>query len=488
MKTIVVLSDSLNRHFLPPYGNEWVVAPNIARLADRSILFDNHWLGSAPCMPARRDIITGRINFLEREWGGLEPFDRPLVSEIRRAGVHCHIETDHHHYAHVGGENYHCTFSTWRLHRGQENDRCWSRDREPEEPDHLGRWTPQYATNRSTFLDESQFPTPATFAGAIDWLDANRDRDDFMLWVEVFDPHEPFDYADAYAGLYEENWTGPLYNWSGYEHAPEGEEASAHLRREYARTLTMMDAWLGRLLDKLDALGILDETLIILTTDHGHMLGEHGVTGKNRWHVWNEMARLPLIVLLPGSRHAGERRSQLTQNIDLMPTLMDYHGVPIPNRLHGHSLRPALEDDAPGLRAAALYGWFGQSVNVTDGTCTYLRSPADASNRPLYRHFLTPGSMHLHDMCGPEFYDQAELGRFLPYTDWPVLRARATRPVGDDWATSGLYRIDADPYQTMNLCGTELEEQYERLLARALAMHDAPPSQYERLGLPNTCG
>ncbi len=78
MKVIMVLSDSLNRHYLPTYGNRWVIAPNIERFARRSVVFDNHWIGSAPCMPARRDMITGRLNFLEREWGGLEPFDIPF--------------------------------------------------------------------------------------------------------------------------------------------------------------------------------------------------------------------------------------------------------------------------------------------------------------------------------------------------------------------------------------------------------------------------
>ncbi|MFW6270555.1 MAG: sulfatase-like hydrolase/transferase, partial [Bacillota bacterium] len=69
MRTVMVLLDSMNRHFLNIYGNNWVKTPNIDRLAQDSVIFDNHWLGSAPCMPARRDIFTGRLNFLERNWG-----------------------------------------------------------------------------------------------------------------------------------------------------------------------------------------------------------------------------------------------------------------------------------------------------------------------------------------------------------------------------------------------------------------------------------
>ena len=122
MKAVFVLSDSLNRHFLPSYGNDWVQAPNIDRLARRSVTFDNHWIGSAPCMPARRDILTGRLNFLEREWSGLEPFDRPFTRLLRNNGIHTHMETDHYHYFHVGGENYHTQFGSWRFHRGQEWD------------------------------------------------------------------------------------------------------------------------------------------------------------------------------------------------------------------------------------------------------------------------------------------------------------------------------------------------------------------------------
>ena len=124
MKAIFVLLDSLNRNYLPIYGNDWVRAPNIGRLAKKGVVHDNHWLGSAPCMPARRDILTGRLNFLERPWGAIEPFDVPFPGLLRKAGIRSHMETDHYHYFHVGGENYHTQFDTYQFHRGQEND-CW---------------------------------------------------------------------------------------------------------------------------------------------------------------------------------------------------------------------------------------------------------------------------------------------------------------------------------------------------------------------------
>lgn len=79
MKTIVILMDSLNRRFLPAYGNTWVRTPNIDRLAARSCVFDNHFVGSAPCMPARHDLLTGRIDFLERNWAPVQPDRKSVV-------------------------------------------------------------------------------------------------------------------------------------------------------------------------------------------------------------------------------------------------------------------------------------------------------------------------------------------------------------------------------------------------------------------------
>ena len=87
-------------------------------------------------------------------------------------------------------------------------------------------------------------------------------------------------------------------------------------RRKYANLLQMTDRWLGKLLDEIDRQNGWNDTLIIFSTDHGLMFGEHGQLGKNACHAWNEIAHIPMFVHLPGSKNAGERRCQLTQNID----------------------------------------------------------------------------------------------------------------------------------------------------------------------------
>ena len=105
-RCVVIMFDTLCRHFLPPYGNEWVKAPNFVRLAKRTCQFNQFYVGSMPCMPARRELHTGRHNFLHRSWGPLEPFDDSAFELLHEAGVHTHKATDHHHYWEDGGATY----------------------------------------------------------------------------------------------------------------------------------------------------------------------------------------------------------------------------------------------------------------------------------------------------------------------------------------------------------------------------------------------
>ena len=122
MKAIVVMFDSLNRHMLPPYGGDWIKAPNFSRLAKRSATFDNCYVGSMPCIPARRELHTGRTNFLHRSWGPIEPFDDSMPEILGANGIHTHLATDHQHYWEDGGATYHTRYKSFEFIRGQEGD------------------------------------------------------------------------------------------------------------------------------------------------------------------------------------------------------------------------------------------------------------------------------------------------------------------------------------------------------------------------------
>ena len=133
MKAIMVMFDSLNRRFLPPYGCETIHAPNFARLAERTVTFDTCYAGSMPCMPARRELQTGRYNFLHRSWGPLEPFDDSMPEMLKQAGVYTHMITDHQHYWEDGGATYHNRFNSYEFFRGQEGDAWKGRVPAPDE-------------------------------------------------------------------------------------------------------------------------------------------------------------------------------------------------------------------------------------------------------------------------------------------------------------------------------------------------------------------
>lgn len=494
MKTIVILMDTLNRHMLRCYNpEEKTITPGIDRLAARSVTFDNHYIGSAPCMPARRDILTGRLNFLERGWGPIEPYDVTLPELLRKQNVFTHIVTDHSHYMELGGEGYLQQFNTWDFIRGQETDVWASRIAEPDNiPDeYLGRVGRQYQCNRMRFHTDADYPTPKTFAAATNWLKENEGADNFFLMVEAFDPHEPFDATQEFIDLYPDDYIGPVYEWPDYaELSEETPEAVGHLRNLYRATLTMADQWLNKLLDEFDRQNLWEDTLVIFTSDHGHMLGEHGVTGKNLFHAWNEMSHIPLLVHMPGDRGAGTRCGALTQNIDLMPTLLEYYGIgQLPAEIppvHGKSWIPLLNGETEKVRDYAIYGWFGMPVNITDGQYTYFRAAKDADNTPLYAYMSVLTTLQRY--LGRNLPDGAlTVGDYLPYAGMPVYRMdmsvgtrrEATRFVTD----SLLFDLDCDYAQEHPIQDQVLEQRMVEALIRCMKEHGSPAEQFERLDI-----
>lgn len=490
MRTILVLMDSLNRHKLKIYNNNSEVhTPNIDKFSKECMIFDNHFIGSAPCMPARRDIFTGRMNFLERNWGGIEPFDVTLPNVLRNNSIFTHIVTDHTHYFELGGENYVQMFNTWDYQRGQEFDTWISKVTQPNIADknRYGKAHPQYELNRSKFKREEDFPTPRTFKSACGWIEENKEEDDFFLMVEAFDPHEPFDCPKEYLEIYENEYIGPEFNWSSYDTVTEPESAVKHLNNTYSATLTMADKWFGKFINTLKENNMFDDTLIIFTTDHGHLLGEHGWTGKNVMHVYNELAHIPLMIHLPNSRHKGKRISAITQNIDLMPTILEFCSVSIPKSVKGYSLLPLMNKEKDKIRNAALYGWFGRAVNIYDGKYTYFRAPKDVDNKPCYNYCCIPTSLWTY--LGTENPKAIDMGRFLPYIDYPVYKIPA-----NDKAIMGsvepvlenlLFDIETDYEQLKPLHDEEVERYMKKLLIEEMEYAQSPKEQYERLGLNN---
>lgn len=214
MNVILILIDSLNRHHLPAYNPESPVStPNLDRIARRAFRFDNHFVGSLPCMPARREIFAGRKEFLWRPWGPLEQFDDRLPKLLEDAGYSTNIVTDHYHYWEEESGGYIQSFQGAELIRGHEVD-FWKRPVADEKPvpkwvENIERWRDgdwprRYYANVMDFKDEEDYFPARVFSGASRWLGENAARDErpFFLQVESFDVHEPFDVPEPYASMF----------------------------------------------------------------------------------------------------------------------------------------------------------------------------------------------------------------------------------------------------------------------------------------------
>ena len=494
-RAVVVLLDSLNRHMLGAYGGGEFATPNLDRLARRSLRFTRHYAGSLPCIPARHDLLCGALDFLWKPWGSIEVWERPLTVHLRRAGVVTQLISDHPHLFESGGENYHTDFTAWDYQRGHEGD-AW---RTRPDPSWMGapsfhRGHTPYDNSRGYFRGEDDFPGPRTMAAAARWLAAEgAAHERFLLFVDEFDPHEPFDTPEPYASLYDPAWRGPHLIWPPYLRgalaaAVLSPAAAQQLRACYGAKLTMIDAWLGRLLDVLDRQQLWSSTALFVGTDHGHYLGEKDIWGKPAVPLFEPLAHIPLLVAWPGA--APRTIDALTTSVDLAATLAALFGVAFEHRTHGRSLLPLIRGQTDAVREWVLAGVWGREVQVICGRRKYTRAPR-GRNEPLSLWSNRWSTMPVHSM--PELRlplpdARAELAR-MPGSTVPVLRQPFR--AGDmlplwawgDFSGSHLYDLADDPEEERNLAGTTAERDLADALRAALESVEAPAEQFERLGL-----
>jgi arylsulfatase A-like enzyme len=525
---VVVLLDSLNRHDLGCYAGTEFDTPNLDRFARRATRFTRHVTGSLPCMPARHDILCGSLDFLWRPWGSIELWEQPITASLRSVDVTTMLVTDHPHLFETGGENYHTDFGGWDYVRGHEGDpwKTWldpSWIGVPAPPARRGDWflrrrfgdavppmSRAYDTTRTHFRDELDFPGPRTMSASAAWLgeaaQAAGDRR-WLLFVDEFDPHEPFDTPEPWTGRYEDAaWQGDRLIWPPYVIGGiSGGQLSVaegrHIRANYGAKLSMIDHWFGRLLDQLDRTGLWDSTAVIVCTDHGHYLGEErstGAGGGERVDLWGKplvpqfepLGHIPLLIHWPGVAGGGTCDA-LTTAVDLHATLADVFGVTPAHRTHGHSLVPLLTGASRDVRDWAIGGVFGNWVQVSDGRRKYARAP-EGDNVPLSMWSNRWSTMPVHvqgivELPPPD--ERAFLDR-MPGSRIPVIRqpyqAGDALPFWVGRANSGqhhLYDIDVDPDEHENRIGESAEREMIDLLREALRDVEAPEEHLARLGL-----
>ncbi len=490
MKAIMLMFDSLNRHMLPPYGCDWVKAPNFKRLAEKSVVFDHCYAGSLPCMPARRELHTGRYNFLHRSWGPIEPFDDSMPEILKKNGVYTHLVSDHLHYWEDGGCTYHTRYNSWEISRGQEGDAWKGVIKDPEIPEHVSsqranmgdhHWRQDWV-NRSYMQKEEDQPQAKTFAMGTEFIETNYQEDNWFLQIETFDPHEPYFTQQHYKDIYGSPYQGPHFDWPNYFMVTETQEQVDHMRLQNAALISMCDAYLGKVLDLMDQHDMWKDTMLILNTDHGFLLGEKGWWAKMVQPIYNEIAHTPLFVWDPRCQAKGERRESLVQTIDLAPTLLDYFGADCPESMEGKPLGETVKSDRP-VREAALFGQHGGHVNVTDGKYVYMRAPAQPGNEPLHDYTLMP--THMTRLFAVDELQDIELAEPFSFTQGCRTMKLPARPMINPYVYgSMLFDLEADPHQENPIVDSEIEKRMMKLLVELMNKNDCPREQFERLGLP----
>lgn len=490
MKAVMLMFDTLTRKHLAPYGGD-AITPNFTRLAKESVQFDNFYVGSMPCMPARRELHTGRYNFLHRSWGPLEPFDFSAMQALHQAGIHTHMVTDHKHYWRDGGATYHTRYSTFEFIRGQEGD-CWKGQVEKPEIHWQGmednetrrrrsvRMT-QDLINRAAMPTQEDHFTHRTVRAGIEFLETNQYQDNWFLQIECFDPHEPFFVPEKYLAQYGCT-PGEFDGWVPYYCGAPGHKDEDKARKFYQALITMCDDYLGQVMDKLKALDLWDDTLFIVCTDHGFLLGEHQWWGKNIMPVYNEIANTPFFIRDPRSRQEGVRRQSLAQTIDIPATLLDYFAIPLPATMTGRPLRYAIENDTP-VRQNALFGYFGGHINITDGNYVYMRSPREQNKANLYEYTLMP--TRIDSPFNVKELQNIQIHPGFDFTQGAqVMKIPATFGYLNPWRFGDkLFDLRQDPEQMHPLEDASLSLKYAKEMIPLLKEHDAPPELYKRFEL-----
>ena len=500
MKAVFVLFDSLNRHLLGAYGGTRIATPNFDRLARRTTTFERHYTGSLPCMPARRDMQTGRLSFLHRSWGPLEPFDNSFPEMLFKAGIYSHLVTDHFHYWEDGGMTYHNRYDSYEFVRGQEGDPWkamvqppWERLREMYHARQFATGQREYfrhnIVNREFIREEPDFPAVQCFAHGHDFLARNRDADNWLLQIETFDPHEPFHAPPRFRNQFRTGWNGPVRDWPRYGRVDELPEECEELRANYYALVAMCDSLLGELLDRFDAEDLWKDTALVVTTDHGFLLGEHDFWAKNRMNMYEEIVHIPLFVHDPRHPEAqGTRCGALTQTMDIAATMLDLFGVAPPPENEGISLLPLLAG-APSPRKAAIFGYFGGAVNVTDGRYTYHRYPFDLLEQEIYQYTVMPTHMRemftTEELAGATLHPPMPFSKGVPLMRIPVHRRsplqRYYGPGTMIESETRLYDLETDPGQLHPLRDPAVEARMIGLLRELMAANHAPAEAYERL-------
>ena len=406
MNVIVIINDSLRLDHLGCYGNTWIKTPNIDKLASESAVFDYFYPEGVPTVPCRTAFFTGRFTFPFRGWQRLEPTDILLAEILWNKGFTSALITDVYHL-HKPSMAFERGFDYTQHIRGQEGD-PWVLDQgigvdvdryyKGDGKDKAVRQQLiQYLRNIHFWKGEEDTFVARVVKAGITWLEKQPKKDNLFLWLDCFDPHEPWDPPPPYNRMY----TDPNYHGKDIIQPIPGEvegyltpEEINHITKLYAGKVTLCDHWVGQFLDKVKELGMYGNTLIIYTTDHGEPFGDHGIIRKAVPLLYETFVHIPLIIRHPEGMGAGKRFDALVETTEIFPTILDFLNVSRPPRIHGESLLPIMREEVDLIRDYAYMGQFRRAWRVNDRQWSLILKFDKDGSRELYNLKEDPGEKH----------------------------------------------------------------------------------------------
>ncbi|MGQ9632094.1 MAG: sulfatase [bacterium] len=396
MNVIVIFLDSFrwdhmslyNRGRAPFEGIEPCETPNLDKFAEKCVIFENAYPEALPTMPVRLQVMTGQRTLHCRGWEPMKPNDIPIQKILGDQGYVSGLIADTYHFR-APGMNYHANFNCYRWIRGQEYDPWVSSPPRRDINDYVNDNYPevwrnrikQFLANTDDFTSEEDWFPAKVVDEACRWLRANRTHKKVLLWVDSFDPHEPWDPPKRWDTYTDPNYRGKrlIMPMGGMARDWATPEEIKYIQGLYAGEAAFVDHCFGRLFDCLEEEGYLEDSFILLLADHGHPLGDHGKFLKGADRMYSELLKSPFLVHLPGGENGGMRTDALVYFHDVLPTILDLMGQRNNTEaMHGVSFLPVLKGDANEHRKAIITGYYsGVDRCIRDKRWSYIIRPGD---------------------------------------------------------------------------------------------------------------